>query len=165
MKLVFNETDSFSCLKKIAPATLHSLAHGQITIISIAGSTIHASACKGHWNRRFNGCRSKSQAHRPSMPTNSNHKTAQEQTSTWTGGVSWMQSQMTVGLVRADGLGESCRWRLPASHSVASVWEEPWGQAQVYPPGRRRHRWLHTFLQGLGTMDDREYSRCFRTNV
>lgn len=42
---------------------------------------------------------------------------------------------------------------LPASHSVTlpSINLEPWGQAQVYPSGLRRQRWLQTFLQRLGT--------------
>lgn len=41
----------------------------------------------------------------------------------------------------------------PASHSFSLklTREEPCGQAQVYPPGRRRHRWLHTSLQGFTT--------------
>lgn len=42
---------------------------------------------------------------------------------------------------------------LPASHvpESNSKKEEPCGQAQVYPPGRSRQRWLHIFLQGFGT--------------
>lgn len=46
---------------------------------------------------------------------------------------------------------------LPASHLLESnsTGEDPCGQVQVYPPGRRRQRWLHTFLQGLGTEEER----------
>lgn len=42
---------------------------------------------------------------------------------------------------------------LPASHSVVlpSIKLEPWGQAQLYPPGLRRQRWLQICLQRLGT--------------
>lgn len=42
---------------------------------------------------------------------------------------------------------------LPASHSVMlpSKKVAPWGQAQLYPLGLRRQRWLQTFLQRLGT--------------
>lgn len=42
---------------------------------------------------------------------------------------------------------------LPALHSVMlpSTKVDPWGQAQLYPPGLRRQRWLQIFLQRLGT--------------
>lgn len=42
---------------------------------------------------------------------------------------------------------------LPALQSVVLpvIKVEPWGQAQLYPPGLRRQRWLQTFLQRLGT--------------
>lgn len=37
---------------------MYSLALGYTTF-GVAGSTIHASACKGHWDTWLNGCRSK----------------------------------------------------------------------------------------------------------
>lgn len=41
---------------------IHLLALGQAAFIGVAGSAIHASACKRHYNRWLNGCRSRSQA-------------------------------------------------------------------------------------------------------
>lgn len=52
---------------------LHSLALGQTAFVSVAGSTIHASTCKGHCNRWLNGWRSKSQAYTESTTTKSHH--------------------------------------------------------------------------------------------
>lgn len=42
---------------------LYSLALRQTTFVSVAGSTVHASTCKGHWDSCLNGCRSRSQAY------------------------------------------------------------------------------------------------------
>lgn len=50
---------------------LYSLALRQTTFISVAGSTVHASTCKGHWDSRLNGCRSRSQAYTESTNNNS----------------------------------------------------------------------------------------------
>lgn len=70
---------------------LYSLALGQTTFISVAGSTIHASTCKGHWYSCLNGCRSRSQAYTKSTTTTTTthtfHKTTQEQPSTCEEGV------------------------------------------------------------------------------
>lgn len=50
---------------------LYSLALRQTTFISVAGSTVHASTCKGHWDSCLNGCRSRSQAYTESANNNS----------------------------------------------------------------------------------------------
>lgn len=48
---------------------MYSLALGHTAFISVAGSTMHASTCKGHWDNWLNGCRSRSQAHTESTTT------------------------------------------------------------------------------------------------
>lgn len=139
---------------------MNSLALGQAPFISVAGSTIHASTCKRHCNRSLNGCRSKSQAYQRvnNNETISQHSLSKPHRSS--------QARVEDGCIDAKPqlmwgcrqyMHYSCCY-LPASHSLESnsTGEEPCGQAQVYPPGRRRHRWLHTFLQGLETNDIRE---------
>lgn len=140
---------------------LHSLALGQTAFVSVAGSTIHASTCKGHCNRWLNGWRSKSQAYTESTTTKSHHSLTKPHRSS--------QARVKNGFMNAKWDAtqqptQECRQRvhstsffLPASHSLESnaTGEDPCGQAQVYPPGRRRQRWLHTFLQGLGTEGER----------
>lgn len=61
-------------------------------------------------------------------------------------------SHLTGGCRRCMQTSWCCS---PASQSLESnsTGEEPWGQAQVYPPGRRRQRWLQTSLQGLSAED------------
>ena len=66
---------------------LNSLALGQTTFISVAGSTIHASTCKGHCNRCLNGCRSKGQADTESTTMIWHHKITQEQPGTCEEGI------------------------------------------------------------------------------
>lgn len=51
---------------------LNSLALGLTNFISVAGSTIHASTCKGHSDRWLNGCRSRGQAYTGSINNNNN---------------------------------------------------------------------------------------------
>lgn len=136
---------------------LNSLALGLTNFISVAGSTIHASTCKGHSDRWLNGCRSRGQAYQQTTTkSHTFHKTNQRS-----------QACVKKGCLNAKRHAAKqktrvCRQQmhsgccLPASHSWESnsTGEDPCGQAQVYPPGRRRQRWLHTFLQGLGTEEE-----------
>lgn len=134
---------------------LNSLALGQTAFISVARSTIHASACKRHCDRRLNGCRSKSQAYTESTAR-------RYHTTSFTKPHRSSQAHVKKGLTDAkrDETQQPTPHSgccLPASHSLESncTGEDPCGQAQVYPPGRMRQRWLQTFLQGLGTEEER----------
>ena len=74
----------------------------------------------------------------------------------------WMENGSRRGSVVLDPSSPSGKLprdvvNIPASHWLEWMPArlEPCGQEQVYPPGLRRHRWLHTSLQGFDTMRGR----------
>lgn len=121
---------------------LNSLALGQTAFISVAGSTIHASTCKGHWNRCLNGCRSRSQAYTKSTTAaTKQHHTTVSQNHTGAARHMWRMDLWMQNEMHHDSQHKSVGSR--CTRAVVYLRHIHWSQT---PPERTlagRRRYIH----------------------